>query len=191
MYNDQAVLDSGTLYIFYIFFTYFLLSSTFKGTQSHHQFIPNVSRASLTMKKTSFATHSKEYSLAEGGSSKVQMTIEEIKPGKFYTCQYDNGWYFCVANYVSSKSGDGNMKFLYPKGPSKIFLWPQCDNACWIPIKDVYCEVDAPSTGSSAWFYCFDKKLWNILKAISIKTSSCIAHYYLSSHFPFSICIFF
>ena len=36
------------------------------------------------MKKTSFATHLKEMSLVEGGSRKVQMTIEDIKPGEFY-----------------------------------------------------------------------------------------------------------
>ena len=51
----------------------FATSSTFKGTQSHHQFIPNASSLCPKMKKRSFATHSKEFRLAEGGSSKVQM----------------------------------------------------------------------------------------------------------------------
>ena len=37
------------------------------------------------MKKTSFVKHLKEVSLAKGGSGKVQMTIEDINPGKFYT----------------------------------------------------------------------------------------------------------
>ena len=87
-------------------------SSTFKGTQSHHQFISNSLNLSLTMKKTWHATHSKKVNLVEGGRSKVQITIEDIsKPGKFYVCQYDNDWYFCVANYVSSEHGDVNMKF--------------------------------------------------------------------------------
>ena len=60
----------------------FATASPFKGTRSHHHFIPNVSTLSLTMNKTSFATHSKEVILDEGGSNKVQMTIEDIKPGK-------------------------------------------------------------------------------------------------------------
>ena len=96
----------------------FATSNTFKQTQSHHQFIPNSSSFSLTMKKTSYATHLKKVSLTGGGSSKVQTTIEDIKPGKFYVCQYDNDWYFCVANFMSSEHGDVNMKFLHPKGPS-------------------------------------------------------------------------
>ena len=76
----------------------FATSSTFKVTQSHHRFIPNASSLSLTVKKTLFATYSKEVSLVEGGSSKVQMTIEDINPGRFYACQYHNDWYFCVGN---------------------------------------------------------------------------------------------
>ena len=135
----------------------FATSSTFKGTQSH-QFIPSSSSLSLTMKKTSYATHSKKVSLTEGGSSKVQMTVEDMKPGKFYVCQYDNNWYFCFTNYLSSEHGDVNMKFLHPKGLSEKFFWPQHDDECWILIKDVYCEVAAPSTSSTGWFYCFEKK---------------------------------
>ena len=110
------------------------------------------------MKKTSFATHLKEVSLAEGGSGKVPMTTEDIKPGKFYACKCDNNCDFCVSNYVSSEHGDVNMKFLHPKCPSEKFFCPQHDDVCWIPIEDVYCEVDAPSIGSTGRFYCFDKK---------------------------------
>ena len=73
------------------------------------------------------------------------------------------------------------MKFLCPKGLSEKFFWPQCDDVCWIPIEDVYCEIDTPLAGSTGQFYCFDKKQWKILKAISIKTSSSLVHYYLSS----------
>ena len=51
----------------------------------------------------------------------------------------------------------GNQ-FLQPKTPSEIYLWPQRDDVCWTLIKDVYCEVDAPSTGSTGWFYCLGKK---------------------------------
>ena len=99
----------------------FATSSTFKGRQSHHQFIPNVSSLSLTMKQA-FATRSREISPAECGSSKMQVAIEDIKPVKFYLCQYENDWYFCVVNYASSEHVDVNMKFLHPKGFSENFL---------------------------------------------------------------------
>ena len=96
----------------------------------------------------------------------------------------------CVANYVASDH-DVNMEFLHAKGPAEKFFWPQRDNVCWILIEDAYCKIDAPSTGSTGQF-CFDKKKQcKKLKAISIKTSSSIVHYYLGSYFCFSIFIFF
>ena len=64
----------------------------------------------------------KKISLTESGSSKVQTAIEDIKPGKFYMCQYDNDWYFYVADYVSSEHGDVNMKFLHPKNSFRNFF---------------------------------------------------------------------
>ena len=41
------------------------------------------------MKKTSLADYSKEISAPDGRSSRVQMMIDDIKPGKFYVCKYD------------------------------------------------------------------------------------------------------
>ena len=140
----------------------FATSSTFKGTRSHHQFIPDNTTMSLTMKKTSFADHSKQISVIDQGvidqgELNCKVRIEDIKPGRFYVCQYDKDWYFCVANDVSNEHGDVNVKFLHPKGPSEKFYWPQRDDVCWVPIEDVYCEVDTPSTRSTGRFYCFDK----------------------------------
>ena len=101
----------------------------------------------------------KKVSLTEGGSSKVQTTIGDIKPRKFYVYHYDNDWYFCVANYMSSEPGDVNIKFLLPKGPSEKIFKPQCEDECWILIEDVYCKVAAPSTSSTGQFDCFEKKI--------------------------------
>ena len=78
--------------------------------------------------------------------------IADIKPGKFYACQFDNNWYFCVANYKSREHGDVNMKFLHSKSPSEKFFWPQHDNECQILIDDIYCETAVPSTSSTGWF---------------------------------------
>ena len=40
-------------------------------------------------------------------------------------------------------------------------------------------------------FIVLTKEQWEILKAISIKTSSSIVHYYLSSYFPLVYSYFF
>ena len=43
-------------------------------------------------------------------------------PGLFYACSYDDEWYCSVANYVSVKNCDVNIKFLYANGPVAQFL---------------------------------------------------------------------
>ena len=49
------------------------------------------------MKKTLFATHSKEVCLAEGGSGKVQMASEDIKPGKLHANMHANMTIFDIS----------------------------------------------------------------------------------------------
>ena len=46
------------------------------------------------------------------------LKIEDIAPGSFYTCQYENDWYLGIANFVSMENQDLNIKFLHPKGPA-------------------------------------------------------------------------
>ena len=70
-----------------------------------------------------------------------------------------------MTKYVSSEHGDVNMKFIHPKGPSEKFFWPQQDDICWILIEDVYCEVDASSTGSTGWFFCFYKQTMQTIES--------------------------
>ena len=53
---------------------------------------------------------------------------------------------------MPSEHGDVNMKFLHAKGPSEKDFYPQCDDECWVPIEDLYCEVAAPSTSSTGRF---------------------------------------
>ena len=69
-------------------------------------------------------TPKKLFVFAEANVDSVTLIwrYEDMKPGKFYMCQYDNNWYFCVTNYLSSEHGDINMKFLHPKGLSEKFF---------------------------------------------------------------------
>lgn len=111
----------------------------------------------------------KEVSLSAGENSILKISVEGIKPGRFYTCWYDNyfcnanyacryDWYFCNANYESAEDGDASIKFLHQKGPVLKFFCPCRDHICWIPTKDFYREFEAPFTGRC---YSFDEKVMN------------------------------
>ena len=113
------------------------------------------------MNKTSKSVCSKEVSLSAGENSKLKISVEDIKRGRFYACSYGNDWYLCYANYVLVDDGDVNVKFLHPKGLALKFLWPRRDDICWIPTEDFYKEVESPSTGSTVRYYSFDEKVIN------------------------------
>ena len=78
-----------------------------------------------------------------------KMDLNDITPGSYYSCKYENDLYFCTANYVSMKHGDVNVKFMNPKAPAKFF-WPDCKDVCWIPLSHMICRVKPPSSGSTA-----------------------------------------
>jgi len=89
-------------------------------------------------------------------SIQQSMSIENISPGSFYACRYENEWYFGVANYVSVENSDVHVIFLHPKGPAVQFFWPSRDDICWIPINDIVTKVEAPVSGSTGRFYRFE-----------------------------------
>ena len=87
-------------------------SVTFKGTRRNHEFIPcgnNITKSIVS------GNHTAKLLLQNDETS---ISIEDILPGSYYACRYDNDWYFGVANYVSVEHSDVNVKFLHPKGPS-------------------------------------------------------------------------
>ena len=86
-----------------------------------------------------------------------RMDLNDITPGSYYACKYDNDLYFCIVNYVSIKHGDVNVKFRHPKAPAKTFFWPDPKDVCWIPLNDMICKVKPPSSGSTAQYYLFDE----------------------------------
>ena len=79
------------------------------------------------------------------------LIIEDI----FYACQYENDWYIGIANFVSIKYQDLNIKFLHPKGSAVQLFWSSWDDICWIPISNVICKVQPPESSSTGRFYKF------------------------------------
>ena len=67
--------------------------------------------------------------------------LQDIVPGLFYACKYDNEWYFGIVNYVCYENDDVNVKFMHPNGPSTQFFWPNRDDTCWIPLHDIICKA--------------------------------------------------
>ena len=125
-------------------------SVTFKGTRRNHEFIPcgnNITKSIVS------GNHTAKLLLQNDETS---ISIEDILPGSYYACRYDNDWYFGVANYVSDEHSDVNVKFPYSKGLASQFFWLRNDYIFWIPIESIMTRVDPPSSEStSGRFYRF------------------------------------
>ena len=87
-------------------------SITFKGTRRNHEFIPCGNDITLSLVS---GNHSAKLLLQNDENS---ISIQDILPGSYDACRYDNDWHFGVANYVSVEHSDVNVKFLHPKGPA-------------------------------------------------------------------------
>ena len=124
----------------------------FKGTRKNHQFVPHENN--ILMSRISGHNDLTESSLIEESTNLIEM--DSIMPGQFYKCQYENDWFFGVANFVSIENKDVNVKFMHPKGPALNFFWPTKDDTCWVPISNVLCRVNPPKISLTGRFYIFD-----------------------------------
>ena len=86
-----------------------------------------------------------------------RMDLNDITPGSYYACKYDNNFYFCIVSYASMEHCDVNMKFMHPNTPAKKLFWPDCEDVCWIPLNHMVCRVKPPSSGGTAQYYSFDE----------------------------------
>ena len=72
-----------------------------------------------------------------------------------YKCQYENDWFFGVANFVSIENKDVNVKFMHSKGQSTNFFKPNKDDMCWVPISNILGCVNLPKASLTGHFYNF------------------------------------
>ena len=88
-------------------------------TRSHHCFIPT-STNELQLKWISADPYHSNFQL---GKTKTRISLNDIIPGQYYTCMYDDDWYIGIANDHSFVYQDVHFKFP-KKSISNNFSWP-------------------------------------------------------------------
>ncbi|GBL84422.1 hypothetical protein AVEN_66656-1 [Araneus ventricosus] len=72
--------------------------------------------------------------------------MQDLYPGCFVGCIYDNLWYFGMVSEVNAEEEDVTVKFLHPNGPSLSFFWPNREDVCAVPIPHIIAIVKPPKT---------------------------------------------
>ena len=129
----------------------FVKAECIKGTNYHHQFVPEGS--SMRMIFISGSNSNVDNYIVDTN----RMDLNDITRGSYYACKCDNNLNFCIINQVSMEHGDVNVKFMHPKAPAKRFFQPDCEGVCWIPLNHMICRVKPSSSGSTARYYSFDQ----------------------------------
>jgi hypothetical protein len=120
---------------------------TLPGTRSFHNFRPLESQGTLEARRISGDEQpTLTYNLRNKCTTLV--TEDELCPGCYIACKYDNLWYFGIVREVNEQEEDVTVKFLHLKGPSPSFYWPEREDSCPVPIPHILAVVDPPQTST-------------------------------------------
>lgn len=119
---------------------------TLPGTRSFHSFQPVDELGTIEARRVSSdQTTALTFNLCNKQLT-LPVKIDDLSPGSFIACIYDNLWYFGMVSEVNVEENDVIVKFLHPHGPSPSFFWPQREDACAIPITHAIAIVEPPKT---------------------------------------------
>ena len=125
------------------FVEWYSRGNTVPGTQSSHHFIP------LSSSKIAHKLSSEDESRAGTHDFNLPTTFQlcDIRPMTCVTCLYDSFWWVGLVTQVDVK-----VQFMFPHGPCKTFNWPETEDSCYVPIKNILCQISSPTT-TTGWTY--------------------------------------
>lgn len=88
----------------------FMQASTLSGTRSHHSFRP-ISESQLRMKRLSADTFDSVVSVSVT-SRKEYLSFNDLQPGKYVACTYDQVWYAGCVLELSEEHNDVLVSFM-------------------------------------------------------------------------------
>ena len=121
----------------------FSRGNTVPGTRSSHHFIP------ISSSKIAHKLSSEDESHAGTHDFNLPTTFQlcDIRPMTCVTCLYDSFWWVGLVTQVDVK-----VQFMFPHGPCKTFNWPETEDSCYVPIKNILCQISSPIT-ITGWTY--------------------------------------
>lgn len=134
---------------------YELINQAIPGTRSFHQFIP-ISSIEIGAKRCStdvdFAIRHK--------FSKLTIDNDVLSPSisSYVAVIYDSQWWIGIVIDKSDDNMECKIKFMHPNGPSKFYMWPQREDVCLLPNKNIIKLINIPETCGSARKYSIDQK---------------------------------
>ena len=71
---------------------------------------------------------------------------------QYVTCLYDSFWWVDLVTQVNVEQSNVKVQFMFPHKPCKTFNWPETEDSCYVPIKNILCQISSPIT-ITGWTY--------------------------------------
>ena len=115
----------------------FSSGNTVPTTWSRQHFIP------LSSSKIAPKLSSEDVSRAGTHDFNLPTTFQlcDIRPMTYVTCFYDSFWLLGLLTQVDVEQGDAKVQFMLPHRPHKTFNWPETEDSCYVPIKNILCHI--------------------------------------------------
>ena len=124
----------------------FSRGNTVPDRRSSHHFIP------LSSSKIAHKLSSENESLARTYDLNLLTTFQlfDIRPMTYVTCHYNSFWWV---------EQDGiKVQFMFPHGPHKTFNWPETEDSCYVPIKNILCQISSSTTTTGRTYKITDEE---------------------------------
>ena len=132
----------------------FSRGNTVPGTRSSHHFIP------ISSSKIAHKLSSEDESHAGTHDFNLPTTFQlnDIRPMTCVTCLYDSFWWLGLVTQVDVEQGNVKVQFMFPHGPHKTFNWPETEDSCYVPIKNILCQISSSTTTTGRTYKITDEE---------------------------------
>ena len=123
------------------------------GTRSSHHFIPQ------SASQSGHKLYGEDVSFVDIHDFKIPIRVDigDTAPSLYISCIYNSLWCVGLVNKVDEEQGDVDVQFMHPHGPRKTFNWPQGGDSCYVPIGNIVCAIQAPTTTTGRTYRIFDE----------------------------------
>ena len=120
---------------------WFSRGNTVPGTRSCHHL------KTLSPSKIAHKLLSEDKSQAGTHDFNLPTTFQlcDIEPMTYVTCLYNSFWWVGLVTQVDVEQGDVKVQLMFPHGPHKTFNWPEAEDSCYVPIKNIVCQISSPT----------------------------------------------
>ena len=127
--------------------------NTVPSKRSSHYFIPQ------SASQIGHKLCSEDHSFVDIHDFKIptRAYIGDIAPSSYISCMYNSLWWVGLVNEVDEEQGDVDLQFMHPHGPRKTFNLPQGGDSYYVPIKNIVCAIQAPTTTTGRTYRICDE----------------------------------